>query len=239
MDLKLEQVTAAIVERLNISCEECGRENIIGSEFFFCYPESPSFLTYRARLKGTSETDHGSLVLLIEAWVRGGGVSLILTGVRMTVDSRCSVTISDVNEDECSQMTTSAPVSSNRAIAAAAIGGVMATINTIALLAVVVFLFLRYCYGPISIRAVLRWTLCKIDKIVSGIVTGRAINTSSNEAYTDVEQGERQSDVYESVAVPGGEQCSRVEENQPPSTPEQSTGINDGTYEVMAVNSTL
>ena len=70
MDLKLEQVTAAIVERLNISCEECGRENIIGSEFFFCYPESPSFLTYRARLKGTSETDRGSLVLLIEAWVR-------------------------------------------------------------------------------------------------------------------------------------------------------------------------
>ena len=45
-----------------------------------------------------------------------------------------------------------------------------------------------------------------------------------------MEQGERQSDVYESVAV---------EENQPPSTPEQSIGIHDGTYEVMAVNSTL
>ena len=128
--------------------------------------------------------------------------------------------------------------SSNRAIAAAAIGGAMATINTIALVAVVVFLCLRYRYGPISIRAVLRWALCKIDKIVSRIVTGPAINTSSNEAYTDVEEGERQSDVYESVAVPGGEQRSHVEENEPPSTPEQSTGINDGVYEVMAVIST-
>ena len=70
---------------------------------FSCFEESPSFLTYRARLEGTSETDSGSLVSLIEVWVRGGGASVIVTGVLMTVDSQCSVAISSLSEPECSK----------------------------------------------------------------------------------------------------------------------------------------
>ena len=58
-------------------------------------------MTYRARLEGTSETDSGSLISLIEQWVRGGA-SVIVTGVLMTVDSDCSVAITHLSEPECS-----------------------------------------------------------------------------------------------------------------------------------------
>ena len=61
-------------------------------------------MTYRARLEGTSETDSGSLISLIEQWVRGGA-SVIVTGVLMTVDSDCSVAISSLSEPECSPPT--------------------------------------------------------------------------------------------------------------------------------------
>ena len=58
-------------------------------------------MRYRARLEGTSETDSGSLISLIEQWVKGGA-SIIVTGVLMTVDSECSVAISSLSDGECS-----------------------------------------------------------------------------------------------------------------------------------------
>ena len=41
---------------------------------------------------GTSETDSGSLISLIEEWV-SGGTGIIMTGVLVTVDSECSVAL--------------------------------------------------------------------------------------------------------------------------------------------------
>ena len=87
---------------------QCTSENI-NRQSFSCFEESPSFLTYRARLEGTSDIDSGSLILLIEAWVRGGGASIIVAGVLRTVDSQCSVTISSPGEPECSPPTTTSP----------------------------------------------------------------------------------------------------------------------------------
>ena len=97
---KLEHITAAVVKQLQTSCAECVPE-IIDNHFFVCYPESPSHVTYRARLEATSERGSDSLVSLIEDWVRGGP-GVIVTGVLMTVDSHCSVAISSLSEEECS-----------------------------------------------------------------------------------------------------------------------------------------
>ena len=58
-------------------------------------------MTYRARLEGTSETDSDSLISLIEDWVRGGGASVIVTGILMRVDPNCPVAISSLSEPEC------------------------------------------------------------------------------------------------------------------------------------------
>ena len=99
--MKLEDITSAVLERLTVLCVGCGiTSDIIDKQSFSCYPESPTYVTYRARMQGTSETDSGSLISLIQEWV-SGGASIIVTGVLMTVDSECSVAISSLSEGEC------------------------------------------------------------------------------------------------------------------------------------------
>ena len=81
----LEDITSAVVDQLTDSCTDCGiTSDIIDRQSFSCYPESPTYVTYRARLEGTSETDSGSLISLMEDLVRGGA-SIIVNGVLMTV----------------------------------------------------------------------------------------------------------------------------------------------------------
>ena len=109
---KLEDITNAVLEELTGSCAECGiTSDIIGKPSFACYPKSPTHVTYRARLEGTSETDSGSLISLIKDWV-SGGAGIIVTGVLMTVDSECSVAISSITERECSPPITDPTTSS-------------------------------------------------------------------------------------------------------------------------------
>ena len=100
-DEKLQDITNAVLDELITSCIECGiTNNIVNMQSFSCISKSPTYVTYRARLEGTSETDSGSLISLIEKWV-SGEASIIVTGVLMTVDSECSVAISSLSEEEC------------------------------------------------------------------------------------------------------------------------------------------
>ena len=97
----MEDITNAILKELTASCTECGITNdIINTQSFACFPESPTYVTYFAKLEGTSKTDSGSLISLIEEWV-SGGVSIIVTGILMTVDPECSVAVSSLSEGEC------------------------------------------------------------------------------------------------------------------------------------------
>ena len=160
--MKLEHITDAVVKVLKVPSD------IIKNTFFVCYPESPSFVTYRASLEGTSATDSSSLVSLIEAWVRGGGASVIVTGVLMTVDSHCSVAISSLSEPECSP-TPPAPTakpagiegegtsSSDTTTPAITAGVVVVTVAVIIAVAIVivavVFLGLRHRRGGAKLKS--------------------------------------------------------------------------------------
>ena len=89
------------MEKLNALCPDCGvSEADIDKQSFSCYPESPSYVTYRARLEGTYETESGRLISLIEQWV-GDGAGVIVNEVLMKVDPKCSVVISGLSEEEC------------------------------------------------------------------------------------------------------------------------------------------
>ena len=104
--MKTEDITSSVLKQLTISCTECDIISlVIDTPSFACFPESPTSVTYRARLKSTSETDSGSLISLVQKWV-SGGASIIVTGVLMTVDSECSVAISSLSEGECHPPTT-------------------------------------------------------------------------------------------------------------------------------------
>ena len=106
--MKLEIITSAVLHQLTVSCTECGVTSaFIDAPSFACFPESPTSVTYRARLLGTSETD--SLISLIEEWV-SGGAGIIMTGVLVTVDSECPVAISSLGEGECQQPPTTVPI---------------------------------------------------------------------------------------------------------------------------------
>ena len=96
----MDDITNALLNQLTAWCAECS-DGTIDTQFFICYLDSPTHVTYRVRLEGNSETDSGSIISLIEEWVRGGA-SIIVTGVLMTVDSECSVAISSLSEGECS-----------------------------------------------------------------------------------------------------------------------------------------
>jgi hypothetical protein len=107
-------------------------------------------------MEGTSERDSSSLISLIEAWVRGGGASLIMTGVLMTVDSHCSVAISSPNEPECSTDMPAVERSSDKEsvqVSDAIIGGIVAVvivlIITIAVMTIII-LVLRNRHGEVT-----------------------------------------------------------------------------------------
>ena len=125
---KLEDVKSALLEQLNLSCAECSSDTI-DMQSFSCYEESPTHITYRARLEGTSERDSGTLISAIEEWV-SGEPSLIVTGIRMTIDSDCSVPITSPDDPECSPST---PVmnsnsATNTTLIVAGVTGVIAII---------------------------------------------------------------------------------------------------------------
>ena len=81
------------------SCGQCDKYTI-HQPFFVCYPLSPTYVTYRATLKGTSEMDSKSLVSLLGVWV-SKRERIIVSGILMTVDSECSVVIHSLTEGEC------------------------------------------------------------------------------------------------------------------------------------------
>ena len=151
-DQKLEDVTNAVIDQLFDSCTDCSiTSDIIDTQSFACNSQSPTYVTYRARLEGTSETDSDSLISLIEDWVRGGA-RIVVTRLLITLDTDCSVAISSFNEGECSSLTRTETCSDPTA---AIIGGVVAAVLLIAItltIIAVLGLFLRNRHGHTSTK---------------------------------------------------------------------------------------
>ena len=160
----MEDITNAVLEQLVVTCAECAiTSDIIDRESFTCFPESPTYVTYRARLEGTSETDSGSLISLIEKWVLSREASIIVTGVLMRVDSECLVAISSLSEGECfpdheSTMDTEVPTDqSSSGSTVAIIGGVVAVVIVLiiaitVIVLVIVVLVMKNRRGDLSFK---------------------------------------------------------------------------------------
>ena len=118
----------------------------IDQQLFACFPEYPTYVTYPARLEGTSETESGSLISLMEEWV-SGGASIIVTGVLMTLDSEHSVAISSLSEGECSTTT-----DSNNTTIVTIIGGGVVIFLIIILTAVIAVTLIVKHFGNLSMK---------------------------------------------------------------------------------------
>ena len=74
--------------------------DIIDIPSFDCDPDSTTTVIYLARLSGTSERDSVYLITVIQDWVNDGA-SIRVAGIRMTLDTKCAVSISSLDELEC------------------------------------------------------------------------------------------------------------------------------------------
>ena len=144
----MDDITNEVLDLLAASCVDCDiTKDIIDKQSFSCFSESPSHVTYRARLEGTSETDSGSLISLIEEWVRGGA-DIVVTGLLIKVDSQCLVEISSFSEGECSATTDSTTNSAGNSIThGGIIGGAVAVILIVALSITFAIVIVVKCHG--------------------------------------------------------------------------------------------
>ena len=138
----IEDITNAVLLKLMELCSVCGvTDDIIDMTSLDC--DSESVIVYRARLEGTSQTDSGSLISLIEDWVNTGP-RVLVRGVLMKVDSECSVAISSLSEEsDCSVASTSSS-SSSVTTSLSTITGVAAAILTIIIVLVSIIILLKF-----------------------------------------------------------------------------------------------
>ena len=133
---KLEDITSAVVEELNELCQ-CGvtSDNIDGANFH-CFDPSSFYVTYRARLSSTPDTDGHTLVSYLEKWV-SGGPSIPIQSIRMRIDSDCSVAVEGFDSGECDQTPSQSSTSTDNT--AATIGFTMVVVILLVIVAVLIF----------------------------------------------------------------------------------------------------
>ena len=129
-------------------CKVCDITNdIIDMQSLDCGSES--VLVYRARLEGTSRTDSGSLINLIEDWV-SSGPRVLVTGTLIKVDSQCPVLITSLTDVEICitiDQSTQSPDDSSSMSLVLIIGIVAAVIIFIIIHIILVTAILVYRHG--------------------------------------------------------------------------------------------
>ena len=177
-------------------------------------------MTYRARLEGTSETDSDSLISLIEDWVRGGGASVIVTGILMTVDSHCSVAISSLSEPECSPtqpVTPSAspfstPYDTSRIMVSPAESCVCSDNTPVIIGGVVVAIVIIMTTAGTIIAIIALVTKSRRQSTKKTSTERSAISTTTNTAYEMMKRG--QEGVGGAPTVPQSSETGSVEEEK-------------------------
>ena len=127
--------------------------DIIEIPSFDCDPDSTTTVIYLARLSGTSVRDNDYLITVIQNWVNDGA-SIRVAGIRMTVDAKCAVSISSLDELECVSLIETPTTEPNTASSAAIIVGVVvAVILIIAIIVIVIVIVLKgRRHGDASIK---------------------------------------------------------------------------------------
>ena len=87
---------------------------------FQCFDQSPTAVTFRGEIGPSLTANSSQLISYLEQWVATDPTIVVLSS-RLSVDSSCSVEISNFNDPECSDMTST---STKTAIIGGGVGGV-------------------------------------------------------------------------------------------------------------------
>ena len=136
---KLDDIANKIQQELQdlCMCDITSDVIIINEAFFHCFDPSSYYVTYRARLSGTLDTDSRTIISYIEAWV-SLGPSIPVQDALLMIDSECPVPVTSLEEGECSE----APVSS-RDNTPVIIGSVVAAVLILAVLVIAIAVFIK------------------------------------------------------------------------------------------------
>ena len=99
---KGEELITLLVQAVEQECE-CGfTRDHITDDAFQCFPESQQHVTFRARLAELSQATSPPLITHIEQWVSSTQF-ISIQSVRFSIDSACTVVITEFGSRECSE----------------------------------------------------------------------------------------------------------------------------------------
>lgn len=97
----MTQVIQAIIDNTASLCESCGLTvNHVADGGFQCFTQGAHEVTFRAHLYATPTATLQQLIAHISHWVTNGA-SIAISGLLLTVDSRCDIVIASFSEPEC------------------------------------------------------------------------------------------------------------------------------------------
>ena len=135
-------MTTTVQENTESICQ-CGFNlQHISDSAFECF-SNPDEVTFRARLQGTAQASSLQLVNYIEQWSTRN-VTIAVQGLRLRVDSSCSIAISSFSDPECETEQQQPTSDSNLpVIVGGAVAGVVALIVTVLAVGLVVIIIKR------------------------------------------------------------------------------------------------
>ena len=145
---KLNDITNAVVQSINQHCQ-CGLSaECITEGAFQCFENSERQVTFRARLCGTAQTNTSLLLAYLETFVAQTDSTIAVQGVRLDVDSSCSVIINSFGDLQCTMTTASdsTTVAGQSDNSAAIIGGVVAVIVVVAVTVIIITFLITRSY---------------------------------------------------------------------------------------------
>ena len=109
---------------------------------FQCFENSERQVTFRARLCGTAQTNTSLLLAYLETFVAQTDSTIAVQGVRLDVDSSCSVIINSFGDPQCTMTTASESTTTvagqSDNTAAIIVGGVVAVIVVVAVTIIII-----------------------------------------------------------------------------------------------------
>ena len=109
---KLSDVTGQIVLQLTDSCECTLTVEYIADGRFVCGPNKPEKVIFQGRIISTSERNSTDFLPMLRLW-KVNEPTIIVQGVQLTVESRCSVELANLGDIRCGHLPTESVVASN------------------------------------------------------------------------------------------------------------------------------
>ncbi len=92
---KLSDTAMQVATEIQQSCTNCSLKvtQITNGEFNCLTDDTPDQVTYRAKLRGNTDSDCDDLIEDIESWVKGAQASISVQGNRLMIDANCEIAV--------------------------------------------------------------------------------------------------------------------------------------------------